>query len=108
MSLMDNIYVRSRDYVQREVADEFILIPLRRKLTDANSLYVLNETGAFVWRHLDGHRPLQDIASALLNEYDVSNEQLERDLRSLVNDLLAIQAIQEVSRVPDADALSEG
>lgn len=95
---MDGTFVKSRDFVQRNVAGECLLIPIRRRLTEANSLYVLNETGAAIWGRLDGTRSLRDITGDLLDEYEVSPEQLERDVQELLNDLLSIQAIHPVHR----------
>lgn len=92
---MDIIYVKNADFVQREVAGEFLLIPLKRQLTDINSLYVLNETGAALWRLIDGKHSVQDIVRALSEEYDVTVEQLTKDLNTLIEDLLSIEAIQE-------------
>ncbi len=92
---MDIIYSRNADFVQREVAGEFILIPVRRRLSEANSLYVLNETGAAVWKRLDGKRSLREIIGEIIREFDVTADQLEKDLASLVEDLLSIQAIEE-------------
>jgi hypothetical protein len=92
---MDIIYSRKADFVQREVAGEFILIPVRRRLSEANSLYVLNETGAAVWKRLDGKRSLREIIGEIIREFDVTADQLEKDLASLVEDLLSIQAIEE-------------
>lgn len=95
---MDGTFAKSKDFVQRNIAGECLLIPIRRRLTDANSLYVLNETGAAIWERLDGTRSLQDIAGDLVEEYEVPPERLEQDLQELVNDLLSIQAIHPVHR----------
>ncbi len=95
---MDGTFAKSTDFVQRNVAGECLLIPIRRRLTDANSLFVLNETGAAVWERLDGTRSLQEIARDLLQNYEVPPEQLEQDVQELVNDLLSIQAIHPVHR----------
>lgn len=95
---MDGTFAKSTDFVQRNVAGECLLIPIRRRLTDANSLYVLNETGAAVWERLDGTRSLREIAGDLLQNYEVPPEQLEQDVQELVNDLLSIQAIHPVHR----------
>lgn len=92
---MEKIYAKNEDFVQREVAGEYILIPVHRQLTDINSLYVLNETGAAVWKRLDGKRSLREIAGDLTEEFDVAIEQLEKDLHALIEDLLSIQAIRE-------------
>ncbi len=95
---MDGTFVKNPDFVQRHVAGECLLIPVRRRLTEANSLYVLNETGAAIWERLDGNRSLQEIAGDLLQDYEVPPEQIERDVQELVNDLLSIQAIHPVHR----------
>jgi hypothetical protein len=95
---MQRIYTRSLDFVQREVAGECILIPIRRQLTDVICLYVLNETGAAVWRRIDGKRTLQDISLELADEFDVTPAQLQSDLTSLIEDLLSIHALQEAGQ----------
>ena len=97
---MDKIYVKNDDFVQREVAGECILIPIRRQLTDVNSLYVLNDTGAALWRRIDGEKTLQAIALDFLNEFDVAQLQLEKDVASLIEDLLSIHAIREANQTP--------
>lgn len=89
------MYTPNADFVQRDVAGECLLIPISRQLADVNSMYVLNETGAAAWRLLDGKRSLREIAGDLSREFDVTVEQVEKDLLVLVEDLLSIQAIRE-------------
>ena len=91
---MDSIYVKNPDFVQREVAGEFILIPIKRNLQESNDLFVLNEMGTAVWKKIDGARSVAKIQSDLLTEYDVTERQLENDLNSLLEDLRSIDAIQ--------------
>ena len=92
------IYTKHPDYVQRDVAGECILVPIRRTLTEANSIYVLNETGAALWNRIDGQRTAQDIVTDLCNEYEVATDQLAKDFTSLLDDLLSIRAVEEVTR----------
>lgn len=92
------IYTKHPDYVQRDVAGECILVPIRRTLTEANSIYVLNETGAALWNRIDGQRTAQDIVTDFCNEYDVATDQLAKDFTSLLDDLLSIQAVEEIAR----------
>jgi len=91
------IYAKHPDYVQRDVAGECILVPVRRSLKDANCIYVLNETGAALWQHFNGARTVQDICAAFSEEYDVTPDRLQQDVDTLLADLLSIQAIQEVA-----------
>lgn len=92
------IYTKHPDYVQRDVAGECILVPIRRTLTEANSIYVLNETGAALWNRIDGQRTAQDIVTDFCNEYDVVTDQLAKDFTALLDDLLSIQAVEEIVR----------
>lgn len=92
------IYTKHPDYVQRDVAGECILVPIRRMLTEANSIYVLNETGAALWDRIDGQRTAQDIVTDFCNEYEVATDQLAKDFTSLLDDLLSIQAVEEIGR----------
>ena len=92
------IYIKHPDYVQRDVAGECILVPIRRTLTEANSIYVLNETGAALWNRIDGQRTAQDIVTDFCNEYEVATDQLAKDFTTLLDDLLSIRAVEEVTR----------
>ncbi len=89
------VYAKHPDYVQRDVAGECILVPIRRRLSEANSIYVLNETGAALWNRLDGRRTLHEIMTDFIAEYDVSRDDLAKDVTTLMDDLLSIHAIEE-------------
>lgn len=91
------VYAKNPAFVQRDVAGECILVPIRRTLTEANSIYVLNDTGAAIWNLFDGCRSLHEIEAAFSEEYDVTPDQLRRDLETLLADLLSIHALEEVA-----------
>lgn len=91
------VYAKSPSYVQRDVAGECILVPIRRNLTESNSIYVLNETGAALWGRIDGTRSMQTISDEFVQEYDVTVEQLHQDFHTLLIDLLSIHAVNEVT-----------
>ncbi len=94
--------MKSPDFVQRDVAGECILVPIRRKLTDPPCIYVLNETGAALWRRIDGARTVQDIVKDFCEEYTAAPDQVMKDFATLVDDLLSINALQERSAAADA------
>lgn len=94
---LSTIYSKAQDFVQRQVAGECLLVPIRRTLTEANSIYVLNDTGAALWNRIDGARSVQEIEQDFSEEFDVATEQLRQDFETLLTDLLSIRAIQEVS-----------
>lgn len=92
---MDTVFVKNEGFVQREIAGECLLIPLQNQLSHAHSIYVLNETGAALWRRLDGTISIRDILTDLSHEYEVAWQELEEDADRLIKDLLSIEAIRE-------------
>jgi len=93
---MSAVYLRSPDFVQREVAGECLLVPIRRGAGAPNSIYVLNETAASLWKALDGRAPLRAVIDKLHGEFEIDRAALEQDAAALVADLLSIKAIAAV------------
>jgi hypothetical protein len=88
-------YRRSEDLVYRKIQDETILVPIKDNVGDMGSIYNLNEVGAFIWEQLDGEKTLLDITNMIVEEFEVSPEQAQADLREFVSQLKEIDAILE-------------
>ncbi len=99
---MEKVYIKNPDFVQRDVAGECILVPIRRKLSDPPCIYVLNETAAALWQRIDGVRTVQDIVANFCEEYAVAPDQVMKDFATLLDDLLSINALQERFIAADA------
>ncbi len=95
--LLEKQYFRNEQFISRQIADEFLLIPISNQLSGDNWLFVLNEVGARIWKLIDGGRSVQQIEELLLEEFDASQEQLEKDLLRLLDQLQEIGAIEAVS-----------
>ena len=95
MQSLETIFQKNSSIVSRRIADEVILVPIRRKLGEIESLYTLNEVGARIWELLDGKRSLKALRDALLEEFEVSEQEAEEDLTALIEQLQQIGAIQE-------------
>ena len=89
-------YEKDPSVVYREIADEAILVPIRRNVADMESVYTLDSVGADIWKLIDGHRTLPDILEMLRDEYEVDAEILTRDLDEFVEQLESIGAIRAV------------
>jgi hypothetical protein len=88
-------YRRSEDLVYRKIQDETILVPIKDNVGDMGSIYNLNEVGAFIWEQLDGEKTLLDITNMIVEEFEVSPEQAQADLREFVSQLKEINDILE-------------
>ena len=95
--LLEKQYFRNEQFISRQIADEFLLIPVANQLNGENRLFVLNEVGARIWELIDGGRSVQQIEQLLLEEFDTTPEQLEEDLLRLLDQLQELRAIQTVA-----------
>lgn len=89
-------YSQSEDVVAREIAGEMLLVPIRNNLGDLESIYTLNETGAFIWSKVDGTHTLAEICAAMQVEFEVSEDEAWSDLLEFVSGLVSIPALVEV------------
>ena len=67
------------------VGEEFVLLD-----TDRGSFFTLNATGARFWDLLLTHRQLGAAREALLREFAVTPDDLDRDLEQLVAELVEL------------------
>ena len=79
---------RIDDVVQREVAGEVFLVPIRGHLADLQELFVLNEVGRWLWDRLDGTHPSGDLVTGMVAEFEVDGEEARRDVESFLQQLV--------------------
>lgn len=75
--------------VFRNLADEVIILN-----RETNQSHVLNTPGARMWSLLVQHGQIEPAYRAMLDEYDVSEEQLLQDMLSLVDSLASRGLVQ--------------
>lgn len=59
------------DYVLRQVADFWVVLPLGEASITFSGMLTLNETGALLWQKLEQGADRNALADALTGEYDV-------------------------------------
>jgi Coenzyme PQQ synthesis protein D (PqqD) len=69
--------------VSRRLDDQTVLVNLQ-----TSRIFELNRTGARLWELLDERPSESQIVAQLLAEFDVSQAQLEGEVRSLIDSLL--------------------
>jgi len=90
------VYNKSKDIVTREIEGEVILVPVVSEAPEMDSIYVLNETSAFIWNLLDGKNSLDNILDRMTNTYEVTRERARKDIEDFINTLLSFGALEEV------------
>jgi len=92
---LDACYRHDPNIVDRNIAGEVILVPIRNNVGDLESIYTLNETAARIWELLDGERTLSEVCDAIVAEFEVATAGAEADLLELVEQLQSVQAVQK-------------
>ena len=95
-SMLEKVYRRNPDIVYREIAGEFILVPIHHRAGEVDSIYVLNETGARAWELMDGCRTLDDIIDRMVDVFDVDRKTLKADLMVYIDEMVVSGALEEV------------
>ena len=71
----------------RIIAGQTLVVPIRGRVGDLDSIYTLNEIGSRIWHLIDGHTPMNEIIQTITTEYDVTEEEAARDVLDLVNSM---------------------
>jgi hypothetical protein len=72
----------STEVLSQEVYGEMVLLDLK-----SEEYIGLNEVGARIWQLLQDGKDLKEISDILIDEYDVSKEELDGDINRLVVEL---------------------
>ncbi len=89
-------YAKTGDVVRRQIADEIILVPVRKTAEELDSIYSVNQMAGAIWDLLDGQRSLADIKKLLLEKYDVTPEQLDKDVDEFIAQLKSENLVKGV------------
>jgi hypothetical protein len=78
---------RSSNVVSRVVADEAIVVPIRRGAADLDSIYTFNESGTKLWSLIENGLDAAALASYLQSEYGLNQAEALADAEAFVRDL---------------------
>ena len=82
-------YAPSEDVVAREVAGEFIIIPIASGIGDLeDEIFSLNASGKSIWDKLSAEQSLRDVARELSVEFEAPVEAIQKDCLGLIQELL--------------------
>jgi hypothetical protein len=94
MTGLKSVLSHSPSVVTRKTGNEYVLVPIANNIADMNSVYTLNETGAFIWEQIDGKKTVEEIIAALTAEYDIDNKIAEADVLLFIENMSKYLIIQ--------------
>jgi len=95
MTGLKSILTHSPSVVTRKTGNEYVLVPITNNIADMNSVYTLNETGAFIWKQIDGKRSVDKIIDSLTAEYEIDKKTAEADVFSFIERMREYLIINE-------------
>ena len=78
----------SKEFVLREIAGDYIIIPTGATVLEFNGLITVNEVGVTIWNLLQEEVTMDELVQGILNEYDVEEEVARNDIQEFLDKLI--------------------
>ena len=88
--------VQNKEAIWRRIGDTIVVIK-----EDGLSSHVLNKTAAFIWELCDGNLDMEEIAAKIHQHFDVSLDNAQADVRSIIEELTTAGIISTTRSIKD-------
>lgn len=76
------------DFVLREIAGDYVIIPTGKTVLSFNGLITVNEVGADLWKMLQSEVSFDDLVLGILDIYDVDETTAREDIQEFLDTLI--------------------
>jgi hypothetical protein len=83
-----------KEYILKEVANQYIVVPTGRETINFNGMLTLNNTAKMLFEALEEDKEIQDLVSLLQENYDISEEQALIDVKDFLTVLESKKMIE--------------
>jgi len=87
MNLLEQSFIKADDVITRHIAGETIIVPVRSRVGDLDSIYALNDVGSRIWQLIEESVPVSRIIEIVCEEYEASTEEATQDVLELLSSL---------------------
>ena len=84
---------RSADFLLRQVAGKYVLVPVGEAAVKFPGMITVNESGSYVWQLLEREQTMAALVDAITLRYEVDHAQAQLDVENFVKKLCSEQAI---------------
>lgn len=74
-------------FMLRNVADNYVVVPVGKASLEFKGLINLNHVGAFIWKCLENDVTIEDVVDKVINEYNIDKERALHDVKGFINKL---------------------
>lgn len=76
-----------KEFVLREIAGEYIIIPTGKTALKFNGLITVNDVGVFLWNMLQEEITKEELLQKVLQEYEVEEAVAREDIQEFLDKL---------------------
>ena len=76
-----------KEFVLREIAGDYIIIPTGKTVLEFNGLITVNEVGVTLWNMLQEEVTVDQLVQGVLAQYDVDEEVAREDIQEFLDTL---------------------
>jgi hypothetical protein len=87
VNILNARLVKKNDYITRGIAGETIIVPIRNRAGDLDSIYTLNELGTSIWQLIDGKTNVNQIVEGICQDYDIAPDVALKDILDYLQSL---------------------
>ena len=73
-----------KEFILREIAGDYIIIPAGKTVLDFNGLITVNEVGVSLWNMLQNEVTFEELVQGVLAEYDVEESVAREDIQEFL------------------------
>lgn len=83
------------NFALRQVADTWCVLPLAEATLNLNGMMTLNDSGVLLWQTLEQGCTREELVEALMNEYEVNQDEASADIEDFLSKLRSVDCIEE-------------
>ena len=84
------------DFILREIAGEYTIIPTGGNNVFSNAVMAPNETAVFLWEAFQQPSTIQDVVVEGMLEYEVTEDIIRKSIEHFVKEMLEYKILEEV------------
>lgn len=89
MSVLRRFPKRRTELASRVIGDEAVVV-----VPASSQVHELNPVASFVWQRCDGNHEGYEILKDMLSEFEVQEEEAEKDLTALLEELAELKLVE--------------
>ena len=89
-------FIKDETFVSRKIGNTFIVVPIKRKASEIESIYKFDEVSSRIWELVDGEKRVEQIRDTIVDEFEVGQEEAGKDLVGFLQQLESIGAVKEI------------